>query len=100
MPKKEMPFDEVIELLNRLPSQERTIEYIRRRGCWPYRPFRGQPIDSLPKHMKDIKRACFTCGGRQPEHAGTCYGNQNCEIWVCAECAADVLTALEDSRNG
>ena len=93
-----MTLDEVIALLKEPPSTERTLLYIENRGCWDYRPYRGQNIDDLPPHMKDLQRSCFNCGHQEPEYAGTCWGNMSCEIWVCANCAPQVQEAKNERR--
>lgn len=95
-----MTFDEVIELLKQPPSIDRTLTYIERRRCWSYRPFNGESIDALPEHMRDIERACFNCGQKQPEHAGICWGNTVCQIWVCEHCAPRVQDGLQQPAAG
>ena len=94
-----MTMTEVIELLNRPPELARTIEYITRRACHAYPPFErnGAP---LPRHMLEHTRECFNCGNRLPEHAGSCYHNFSCEIWVCEDCKDKVASALQPPVTG
>ena len=90
-----MTFDEVIELLKRPPSMERTLFYTKNRGCWPYRPHGGRAPEALLPHVREHQRACFNCGENKPEYQGTCWGNMICEIWVCADCAPMVREGCE-----
>ena len=93
-----MTFDEIIDLLQQPPNLERTLLYIEKRRCWPYRPLSGRAIDDLPEHVKQHKRACFNCGRKQPEHAGLCWGNMSCEIWVCQDCVPTIQKASEETK--
>ena len=90
-----LTFDEIIALLKSPPALERTITYVQRRRCFPYRPFNGRTPYKLATHLLEHRRKCFNCGLHEVEHAGTCWGNCSCEIWVCANCVADVRQTLE-----
>ena len=99
MPTETMTFEEIISLLNRQPEMDRTLEYIQKRHCRSYRPFGGQPEETLLPWVKEHKRKCFNCDHERPEHAGRCWGNASCEIWVCSQCAPMVEEALQQARE-
>lgn len=93
-----MTLEEVVALVHEPPSLERSMTYVLRRRCGPYPPFHGRRLDELPEHMAKLDRKCFNCGHNKPEHAGTCWGNQVCQMWVCGDCAGQVMAAHAEHK--
>ena len=92
-----MSMEEVIALLQEPPTIERAVRYVTQRGRRAYKPMGGRPAEELMDHVKEHTRLCFCCGEKRPEYLGTCWGNFNCEIWVCQKCAPTVQTAVEEA---
>ena len=89
-----LSFEDLITLLNSPPEKARTLRYIKERGCRAYPPFSGRYTKHMPAHVLEHTRNCFNCGQNAQENLGKCYGNNSCEIWICAACVPEVENAL------
>ena len=93
----DMTMEELTALLSEPPSTDRTLRYVTRWGCRPYRPFRHMKIEEISEHMRSHTRRCFNCGEQRTEYIGVCWGNASCETWVCAQCAPVLNEALQNA---
>ena len=93
-----LSFEDLIALLNSPPAMARTLRYIKERSCRAYPAFSNKYTKHMPAHVLEHDRNCFNCGQDAPEHLGKCWGNNSCEIWVCATCVPQVDEALAQEK--